>query len=227
MLRRVTLTGADDSVEPGEVLALGHEYPFVELGILVGSQEGKHRFPSAKWLMRFADIAARAKRQVALHVCGKILDGILKRGECVCPYLGAFERMQLNFHGEPANAGGHSLEEHPDARVAMDRKKVFDNIVAAGRATGVHELIVQLDGVNNWILDGLVLHGIRASGLYDVSHGSGTKPAAWPTPNVRWKIGFAGGIGPETIAEDLAQIAKAAGRQDFWIDMESNLYTDR
>lgn len=33
-LTRVTITGADDAVEPAELQALSHEFPFVEWGIL-------------------------------------------------------------------------------------------------------------------------------------------------------------------------------------------------
>lgn len=53
MLRRVTLTGADDTVSPHELAALSARYPFVEWGILVSRcppEHGRHRFPSLPWL---------------------------------------------------------------------------------------------------------------------------------------------------------------------------------
>ena len=53
MLTRVTITGADDAVDPGALVALSAEFPFVEWGILFSkSREGEARYPSAEWAAR-------------------------------------------------------------------------------------------------------------------------------------------------------------------------------
>ena len=55
-LDRVTITGADDSVDPLQLRALSLEFPFVEWGILVSHSNTictsypKPRFPSPKWI---------------------------------------------------------------------------------------------------------------------------------------------------------------------------------
>ena len=46
-LQYVTMTGADESVDPKALIELSKEFPFVEWGILIGSQSGM-RFPSVK-----------------------------------------------------------------------------------------------------------------------------------------------------------------------------------
>ncbi len=43
---KVTLTGADDSVRPAELVEISQQYPLVEWGILFSkSQQGTARFP--------------------------------------------------------------------------------------------------------------------------------------------------------------------------------------
>ena len=54
-LRTVTITGADDSVEPKEIAELTKGFPFVEWGILLenGIYSGR-RFPSRDWIAEAA-----------------------------------------------------------------------------------------------------------------------------------------------------------------------------
>jgi hypothetical protein len=37
------------------------------------------------------------------------------------------------------------------------------------------------------------------------------------------RCGYAGGLGPANVADELPRIAAAAGARDFWIDMASSL----
>ena len=136
------------------------------------------RFPSSEWitdlLYEIPDLKPH-EGALSLHVCGKLLRSILADGSFPCGavltealHLGEFQRMQLNFHGETVAIGS----------IAMD--KVVLNIIGMQANTRIPEIIVQLDGVNDWILKELLLAGIKASGLYDRSHGAGIKPDSWP-----------------------------------------------
>lgn len=213
----VTLTGADDKTNPEELIDLSAKFPFVEWGILVGSNGGKSRFPSGDWIYLLNECvsALHSKPRFALHVCGRLLRGMLQDASCESSFgaaltdsLHIFKRWQLNFHGEPITpAQGNNL------RLAL----------AGGREQ--REIIVQLDGVNNWVLDLLLSDGLRASGLYDTSHGAGVLPGEWPVPNAKWEIGYAGGLGPDNVVDELGLIAKSAKDQRFWIDMETKLRT--
>lgn len=210
VLTRVTLTGADDTVDPAELVRLSRIFPFVEWGLLTGSRF-RARFPSLGWLENLKKSIADSDHpvQLSLHICGSLLREIMQ-GAYGYPWPLQelkFDRCQLNFHGDAVS--GESS----------------DNIIDCMRMPQwpARETIIQLDGVNDWILERCVMAGLCVSGLYDCSHGAGIKPDGWPKPNPRWEIGYAGGLGPETINSDLDAIAKSAGQQRFWIDMETKL----
>jgi hypothetical protein len=59
--------------------------------------------------------------------------------------------------------------------------------------------------------------------LFDASAGRGLTPRRWPAPLPGVRCGYAGGLGPETIATELPLIEQAADGEPYWIDMESRL----
>ncbi len=221
MLDTVTLTGADDTVkDPKDLIALSRQFSFAEWGILVGSRSGVSRFPSGEWCERLTSARQAcldAPIKLSLHVCGRLLRDVIYNGHLSnggALNLRHFGRMQLNFHGETIAETDAGRE-----RVLASIKNVYDVV-------GIPEVIVQLDGVNDWVLDGLLFRSVKASGLYDRSHGTGLKPDQWPAANRDWKVGYAGGIGPETVVDDVRAILAVAGGKPVWIDMESRLYTN-
>lgn len=58
--------------------------------------------------------------------------------------------------------------------------------------------------------------------LVDGSGGRGNLPAEWQRPPVDCPVGFAGGLGPDTIAQQLPLIRKVAV-EPTWIDMETRI----
>lgn len=58
--------------------------------------------------------------------------------------------------------------------------------------------------------------------LVDASGGRGKLPEKWQRPDTPKRVGFAGGLGPETLRKELPKIAAIAG-DDYWIDMEGRL----
>lgn len=72
----------------------------------------------------------------------------------------------------------------------------------------------------------------NASFLFDESKGTGVVASAWPPPPPHAHFGYAGGLGPATLAAQLPQMVAAVagsggGRRSasFWVDMESSLRT--
>lgn len=59
--------------------------------------------------------------------------------------------------------------------------------------------------------------------LFDVSGGRGEFPCAIPSPKTNGLVGYAGGMGPNTVIEYLRMINC---ENPFWIDMESNIRTN-
>ena len=87
------------------------------------------------------------------------------------------------------------------------------------------QFIFQLDDVNNDILNVASEHGVDAVGLFDTSGGIGRLPDHWPHSNNRY-CGYAGGLGPENLEEQLVKISEACGDMPIWIDAETKLRSD-
>jgi hypothetical protein len=57
--------------------------------------------------------------------------------------------------------------------------------------------------------------------LFDASGGRGITPARWPDPVSTTFCGFAGGLGPDNVAQAVSTISQRASW--YWIDMESKV----
>ena len=80
-INRVTLTGADNSIEPQQLFELSEKYPFVEWGILLSRNSmGSKRFPSLKWMNRLESLDKDYFNQEILysgHLCGSFVKELL------------------------------------------------------------------------------------------------------------------------------------------------------
>lgn len=227
MLKTITLTGADDTVQIHSLLTLSLEFPMVEWGILVSkSSGGFSRFPTRGWLQMFAeDVHLRPSVKRSLHLCGSWLRRLVAGDRSFIDEIGrrvwdAFPRVQLNFHGEDHKP----CDEFYDILASFPEK----------------EFIFQVDGnMGQSMLDAYfeTEHG-NAAPLFDCSHGAGVLPGEWPEAyylratgdpdrDHYAKHGFAGGLGPDNVKEQLPRIEAASKGGDFWIDMETKLFTDR
>lgn len=218
MLKIMTMTGADNEVSPNALIELSEEFPFLEWGVLVGDpdRKPKPRLPGRDWIASLGELAWPEAR-LSLHLCppwvryfyaGRPdrLNDLRAFGVYVGP--GWYTRVQLNSAGMTFRLGFHPCQ----------MAEWLEDV-------GV-ELIQQLDGVNDHLL-GIPGTYRHITGLFDRSHGGGVIPDRWPVPPIpgAW-IGYAGGLGPENLAEQLPLIAAAAGGADFWVDMETHVRTD-
>jgi hypothetical protein len=216
-LKRITFTGADDSVDARDLAAFsaqGNNQRAIEWGILVSaSQEGAPRFPTRKRLVEIACALASTPGHLSLHVCGRWVREILLGNwrPLIDHYgdelLGLFDRVQLNFHGDP-----HGVSEsfYAAARELCD-------------AQLWQQIIVQMDGMNDQVLTRLHHRGVPAAPLFDLSGGLGILPAEWNPALPGFYCGYAGGLGPDNIAAELPRIHAAARGAAYWIDMETRV----
>lgn len=208
-LQRVTITGADDSVDPEDLAILSDEFPFVEWGILFSlSNIGGPRFPTYEWTRKL-----RMGPSYSAHLCGRYVRDLVL--EANCSWLMSpvphelFTRVQLNFHGQfhrqHRNLVGRLLE---DAR-GIEREYIF-----------------QCDGVNDDAVRSLCAQDYRFTPLFDTSGGAGRLPSEWPEAWEGVYCGYAGGLGPENIERQLAIIGEHTHNQPFWIDMERRVRSE-
>lgn len=225
MIKTVTITGADDSVDYTELAKLSEEFPFVEWGILFSAKQvGTSRFPSLEWLRGLRDLHERGLfPKLSMHLCGRFVKNFLV-GEFdfidvnLQSLWPMFKRVQLNTHGEP-----HEW-----------KLELVEQFIAANPDK---EFIFQYDEVNTDLIEGL---GKRdkvenISTLFDLSHGAGISPKGdqWPVP-LNWiKCGYAGGLGPDNLHRQCLNILhKLSGTlqdkpdREIWIDMETKVRTE-
>lgn len=207
-LDRVTVTGADDSVSPLDLINLSQRFPWVEWGILLSkSSEGLARFPSYSWVMELLEVSKGSLR-LSAHLCGSwvrdALTGTPSFGR-ERPYMhGHFQRIQLNFHAE--RLGG--IYRHQ-----LDRGlKQFK----------CEQFIFQFDGVNDALWTAALSIGYDVAPLFDLSGGAGLLPTEWPKPIAPY-CGYAGGLSPANVVWQLAKIKDKVGNARIWIDVETHV----
>ena len=226
-LDRVTLTGADDSIDPCELVSISKEFPFVEWGILVSrshSFDGSYRFPSVQWVKDLMEEVENVnlgtrfgpRLQFSCHLCGSWVRDIFNDRMTLkeeWPWLlpnmgGIFQRVQLNFHAEK----GYEVPKY-----ASSLGETIGNCGVRNK-----QIIFQIDGVNDFLFHHAVNVGADAVPLFDMSGGAGIVPKQWPRPfSSSGYHGFAGGLGPDNLGAELDRIEKAAGNRRTWIDMET------
>jgi len=205
----VTITGADDATNINDLVELSKEFPFVEWGILVSRDHfGEPRFPFNHWISQFSKAAEINELQVATHICGAWVKELLI-GELDWTALPACvnisDRIQINTHSET----------HSSTFSMVNRLKELSQ----------KKFIFQLDGVNNLLPYALKSCGFRAQGLFDKSGGRGIIPDKWPSPTFAFPIGFAGGLGPDNVKEEISRINDVC-RAPYWIDMQRRVRTE-
>lgn len=210
MLERVTITGADNSVAPSELALLSKKYPFVEWGILVSKKSiGQNRFPSLDWIKELGEIyRSNPDMQLSCHVCGRWVNEILETGD-VDERTGfnfdMFDRVQLNTHG-----------------------RVHESTIEAYKklARFKHEYIFQYDTKNSHLIELAEKFNVKHSALFDVSGGNGILPKKWEAAKANCQFGYAGGLSPDNLEEQIPKILSASGGESIWIDMETYVRSD-
>lgn len=208
-LDRVTITGADDSIAAHELKALSRDFPFVEWGILFSmTQQGSPRFPTERWIEHLPE-----GLNYAAHLCGRyvrdvVLDAKFRWLDSGYNRPGIFQRVQLNFHGQFHKA-------HPDLESVL-------------RFYADYKFIFQCDGVNDdSVLNLCITNEDQFSPLFDTSGGAGILPESWPNAWSGTYCGYAGGLGPDNVIEQLHAIEPhVGGRCSWWIDMERRVRSD-
>ena len=212
LIDRVTVTGADDSVEVDALVEIQKKYPFVEWGILLSeSQEGGYRFPSLAWINRLIRLTKADKLTLSGHLCGRWVRDICAGKKTLYidrpQFKFLFDRYQLNFHSYV-----HRINDRISFIEAVD-------------ALGVEQVILQFDDVNNDMLASVRDAKIDAVPLFDTSGGAGILPSKWPKALPIYS-GYAGRLSPWNLSEQMALISEVCGDGPIWIDAETHLRSD-
>ena len=161
--------------------------------------------------------------KLAAHLCGSRVDEVLGGDDSFLSKLPAlgFRRFQIN--ATAVNGANTSNME--------------GSVLTLARLMARHpqlEFILQKNEETQPLWEGLLNGGGEGFGppgglpenvtmLIDESKGTGVLPSSWPAPPDQYNIGYAGGIGPDNVADTLGKLMKGAKGRDIWIDMESSL----
>ena len=221
----VSLTGADDKVKPAALAALSARYAKAvppEWAILYcHEKEGTARYPSLAWRESFLELSLPF---TAAHLCGpQVFRDILDpaTAQPLIADLSRYGRVQLNINAR--------RPEFTEEEVLV----VYRTLHQAG----LHLILQHHDNSRRPIekflstLDAASLSRIDL--LHDESKGTGTAPEQWPPIStvgpVPLRCGYAGGLGPAVLEEELPRINESATAWRDWpyfIDMESGIRTE-
>lgn len=217
-IHKVAVTGADDSVEPHQLELIAKEFNFVEFGILVSPNRLPcSRFPSKEWIenltkhFKHSDSFLNNKISFAGHICGSWINEIFKGNwphEELSILSAIVSRWQLNTHGVARDFDSSGIKQVVHKQNISDLPK---------------EVIFQYDEGNKNAFYTCSDAGLNVSVLFDNSHGKGRLPTKWPSPLENISCGYAGGLSPHNVAEEIFKIEQVIGKEKIWIDAESHL----
>ncbi len=201
----ITFTGLDVRTPMMPLLRLIADYPKIELAMLYSEKRaGKEpRYPT------WADIdrTVATLPEAALHVCGRAASRLAFTGylsdlsaddRLLRDLVTSFERIQINGRPDPDYL-----------TMVCISFELADKIITQCQTPDDPLIPLPLEN-----------HAI----LVDASGGRGELPDGWWRPDTDKQVGFAGGLNPENLREQLPGIMAVAKPGD-WIDMESGVRT--
>lgn len=229
-LKYVTLTGADETVDPRDLVLLSEAYPFVEWGILskaypytnnpVVQNFSSPRYPDHKWISEVLQVSNTKPVKMSIHLCGKWVDDAMENVRWVEEAVNG----HIKFFGDP------SVKSFRRVQLNMSKNrlpKAMDSAVLWNAIRGM--TIPIIIGGNYALIEGdqdlFKLAG--ALPLFDASGGKGELPQEWPRPFRGVLCGYAGGLGPKNLEYQMEKIQSIVSDKQIWIDMESSLRNEK
>lgn len=205
-LNYICLTGVDDTVSLPKLSALYAKYPFIQFGVPFDlRKEGTPRYPSPTTRKRIETASEEAKLPLSAHLCGQYLENVLTGHSRLLNDLpNCYTHIQLNF-------GGYSTG-FIDWESVLDLAKQLKRFVFIVQFHGLEEDVpLNIRKQKNIAL------------LMDSSHGRGVLPHAWPDPIEGISCGYAGGLSPDNISDQLVFLEQVVAKTSIWIDVESGI----
>jgi len=211
-INKVTISGADDAVDPADLLRLQQKYPFVEWGILVSTKRaGTDRYPSFGWRrsLNHHDL------NICFHLCGSICRDFIGGEYIALGECGVVEAQRYQFN---------ILLNESRYLVAL---RMLANYFRKRDDAG---FILPYNKGSREVLNAFIKEQSSSLPdnvhfLYDSSGGRGTPITIFQRPLPTY-TGYAGGISQNNIFEVCDAISNMMWEDNVWIDMESGVRTD-
>lgn len=218
-LRYITCSDPRENVPVEALLRLSQHASVVEIAVQAHPSKMSIGMPRNQWFNRLLKetLCMPKAPNLAVHVnmewCDNFCKGVIVPEIKDWLFLTrtngtpVIRRWQINIYGSKtknfyAEEIAKLLNEFPD-----------------------NEFIFQYGNSEYHRMKNLDKTGAKFSILYDTSGGKGELAKTWSSPLFENHFqGYAGGLSPENVTENLGKIARAAGtRTDIWIDAEGKL----
>lgn len=206
-LNKVTITGIN-SGPANQLFKISQKYPFVEFGILITKSFSHKRFAGSMWI---AETIEAYPGNFSLHLCGKYVRDICKGEPSFLESIHShsmhgFSRIQINL----------SCYLH-----LIDKPRLIRTLSMSEFKN--KQFILQFSEPDFELISELRQANIDAVPFFDCSGGRGKLPTEWPKSPPDLYCGYAGGLTPENVNDELKKIAVAAGSNSIWIDVETGI----
>lgn len=202
----ITFTGIDWKTDISELYEIQKQYPYVEWGVLVSKnwKTNGNRYFNPTFLDSLDSIL-----NLSAHLCGSVareaVNGNLKPFiDWADGYGYIFKRCQLNVSTNKKNPEKFEYKG--------DIADYFEEVILQQKGANDCELFMNSD-MSKYV-----------SVLLDASGGNGIDTDI-EILDLPAKIGYAGGINPDNVADKLSYIVKNC-KPPYWIDMESGVRTN-
>ena len=206
-LTSITFTGIDGKTDLGALWELQQQYPIAEFGVLVAKnwRENGNRYFNPSYLYALERRSGPGGLNLSAHFCGSIARAAV-RGDFEpfrdwarsFPFI--FNRCQLNIA---------TSKENPDSFELCEDAFLFNEIILQQRSVEDCDLYLKSNTNEHVTM------------LLDASGGEGIDTSLVACAGK--KIGYAGGINVDNVAEKLTFLMENEMVGDFWIDMESGV----
>lgn len=206
-LKYCAISGVDDAVRIRDLSKLAKRFPFMEVGILwYPEHAGESRYPTREWINRF--VKDYKGQHAAIHLCGSALADFASGDADTVKLATQFKRVQLNLRFEHAG-------DHINPSDLVEQIKKYPDT----------EFVIQY-GQDQKALLALFTDVPNVSVFHDVSAGAGRVAREYLPPVEGRFTGYAGGLGPHNLAEEIKRIQKIAPGHTTWVDAETNLRSE-
>ena len=218
MLEILTFTGVDAKTPMDSLRKIAEKYPRVEFGVLLGDRTGGEApiFPPMDTVNELKAKGRQMGFKTSIHLCGIFARETLKSLENASEFLSdlvdGFDRVQVNLHPDSFTPG-----ITPNQLLSgVKRISQFAESITPDR--------VILQQRASWASVPTIHQKIEY--LYDRSEGGGIDGIDdWPRPSPELpRMGYSGGIGPDTIGRAMAFVDKHKDAR-LWLDMEGRIRT--
>jgi len=209
-LKHITFTGIDEKTDIAKLVEIQQQYPLAEFGMLVSYnwKDKGQRYPAPQ----LVHTLSKTGLNLSLHLCGKAAHNAAFGGwafvdSLLLDHINTFKRIQLNVSTHKLNPLFCRIPPYDNQEVIIQQKDV--NNIRLFRETRE-----QWGSVADYF-----------SVLLDASGGRGVDTPIEVLEG-DFKVGYAGGIGPDNVEDKLSYLLHNERVGDFWIDMESGVRTN-